>query len=84
MKNFHSHANKSNQNARYGTLLVQLKAPLNSTLMLLESLLSQVKMQSLHRAVFASISQINQAIWAADDMIDLNSIEQGLFTKKTE
>lgn len=84
MKNFHSHANKSSQNARYGTLLVQLKAPLNSTLMLLESLLSHVKMQSLRRAVVASISQINQAIWAADDMIDLNSIEQGLFTKKTE
>ena len=56
------------------TLSHEFRSPLGSTLMLLESLLQTVVVESARSVIFLVISQINLLVCLVNDILDLKMI----------
>ena len=57
------------------TLSHEFRAPLSSTLMLLEALLQSIKEESLRQIILMVISQINMLLCLVNDILDIKMIE---------
>ncbi len=66
------------------TLSHEFRAPLSSTLMLLESLLSSIKDEQLRQMIMTVISQINLLLYLVNDILDMKMLRQKKFIKKEE
>ena len=61
------------------TLSHEFRTPLQSILLLLQSLLQVVQDESVRKMVWIVISQINLMICMVNDFLDLNMINEGKF-----
>ena len=66
------------------TLSHEFRAPLSSTLMLLEALLQSIKEESLRQIILMVISQINMLLCLVNDILDIKMIEQNKFVTRNE
>ena len=66
------------------TLSHEFRAPLGSTLMLLESLLRSVLDEAQKRLIVIVVSQINLLICLVNDILDLKMVQKGQFVPKNE
>ena len=57
------------------TLSHEFRSPLNSCLMLLESLLMQVVEEALRKMILVLISQINLLLCLVNDILDMKMID---------
>ena len=57
------------------TLSHEFRSPLNSCLMLLESLLMQVLEEALRKMILVLISQINLLLCLVNDILDMKMID---------
>jgi len=69
---------KKNQslNLSQMTLSHEFRSPLNSTLMLLESLLSRIFDEALQKMITVLISQINLLLCLVNDILDMKMIDE--------
>ena len=61
------------------TLSHEFRAPLGSTLMLLESLLRSVLDEAQRRIIVIVVSQINLLICLVNDILDIKMLQNGQF-----
>jgi len=61
------------------TLTHGFRTPLNSSLMLLESILQKIVDEAVRRTVMILIAQINLLLCLVNDMLDLRMIADGVF-----
>ena len=66
------------------TLSHEFRAPLGSTLMLLESLLRSALDEAQKRIIVIVVSQINLLICLVNDILDLKMVQKGQFVPKNE
>ena len=66
------------------TLSHEFRAPLGSTLMLLESLLRTIVDEAQRRIIGIVISQINLLICLVNDILDIKMLQKGKFMTKNQ
>ena len=66
------------------TLSHEFRSPLNSCLMLLESLLSRVVDQAIQKMILVLITQINLLICLVNDILDMKMIDEDKFVTRQE
>ena len=66
------------------TLSHEFRAPLGSTLMLLESLLRSVHDEAQRRIIVIVVSQINLLICLVNDILDIKMLQIGQFVSRKE
>ena len=66
------------------TLSHEFRSPLNSTLMLLESLLSRIFDEALQKMITVLISQINLLLCLVNDILDMKMIDEDKFVTRQE
>ena len=66
------------------TLSHEFRMPLGSTLMLLETLLQTVVVESTRQMIRLVISQINLLLCLVNDILDLKMIQQNRFVLKEQ
>jgi signal transduction histidine kinase len=80
---FEQQENKS-LNLSQMTLSHEFRAPLSSTLMLLETLLVSITDEKLRKLIMTVISQINLLLHLVNDILDIKMIDQNKFIRKYE
>ena len=66
------------------TLSHELRAPLSSILMILETVLQNLAKEALRETICVVISQVNLLLCLVTDMLDLKLLEQGKFVARKE